>query len=61
MLQLINTNGKFIQRYNIKDAIVEKYYIPASNLAAYFSAKSKQDLNANYIYGIPIQKLSFFL
>lgn len=47
----LNQDGKFVRRYNISKAIVENYFIPANNVQAFDCARTKQDLNANTIFG----------
>lgn len=39
--------GMVISRYNIKEARVEFYFIPAKNLLAFESARSHHDLEAH--------------
>lgn len=43
--------GKIVQRYNIAKAMIEFYFIPSEKLEDYEMAKSRQDLNANRMYG----------
>lgn len=49
--KLNNDEGKIVQRYNIILGIIERYFIPNVNLAAYEAAHFKQDLTAQIKFG----------
>ena len=43
--------GMVVARYNIRDAKIEYYFVPTSNLNEYKEAKNKHETNAQLRFG----------
>ncbi len=73
MQNLISQTGKFtfidgntdegmiVSRYNIPEARIEYYFIPAKNVVAYQSARSHHEMDAHIKLGMPVNETTILM